>query len=250
MSILVFLAIQSMFWESVNVQMLSDGGASRVDGCDGKLSDWKLLRQKLNSYCLLLLFESSILFPCTSSLSTSSSIPVLGINRNKKTKHQLNPFESSHFQKRQNGQLLELDCYMGQHFWCITAASWTSMLIPAVMRGFADLSQLIDFKLWQLIESKRDKLEGGQSTTLGTYTLSIILISPRSFGSPSVRPVSRHITSHLLPNWTSSGVKLCSLMRFLKQEVPSVQTSQPKGSLFTFFFFLKYCRPMDVGPTV
>lgn len=41
----------------------------------------------------------------------------------------------------------KLDCYMGQHFWWITAASCTSTLIPAVMRGFADLSQLIDFKL-------------------------------------------------------------------------------------------------------
>ena len=142
--------------------MLSDGGASCVDGCGDKLSDWKLLRQKLNSNSLLLLFECSVLFfefPATSTLSTSS-IPVLKINRKdkKKTKqnYQLNPCESSHFQRRHNGQLFELDCYMGQHFWCITAASWTSMLIPAVMRGFADLSQLIDFKLWQLIEPKRD----------------------------------------------------------------------------------------------
>ena len=52
----------------------------------------------------------------------------------------------SHYGDRM-GQLRNLNVVhiVGQHIWWITAASWTSTLIPAVVQGFADLSQLIDF---------------------------------------------------------------------------------------------------------
>ena len=52
-------------------------GASGVDG--DQPSDWKLLRQKVCG--LLLLFESSILIPATSS--SFSSVPILQKRRQK-----------------------------------------------------------------------------------------------------------------------------------------------------------------------
>jgi hypothetical protein len=71
--------------------MLSDGGgggASCVDGCGDKLSGSKLYitTEIENSNCLLLLFESSVLLLELPATSTLSTIPVLWINREKKTK--------------------------------------------------------------------------------------------------------------------------------------------------------------------
>lgn len=100
--------------------------------------------------------------------------------------------------------------------WWITAASWTLTVNP----GPCHLSQLVTRfflivmqRVCEVAERRRGEAENlfvfffcclwhsiDQSTTLAiTYTLGIILISPRSFGSTSVRPVSRHITWHVQP---------------------------------------------------